>query len=645
MGHRIVCATMTALGFVVAQAAAATPVTLGDLFQDHMVLPRHHAAVFGQAGANETVTVAFGALTQTTTAGADGAFRLTLPDLDPGLKGTLSVSTPSGRRDIADVITGDVFLCSGQSNMQLSVTRTLNEDNVIANSTSDTLRNATVFDHSSLAPLVHLATPVTWEKAGPETTGAWSATCYYFAQALQDRLHVPIGTVHASWGGSNITVWLSEDGIRPFTQYAGQVRLLKSAVADPDGAGVMLGHGFEAWWQKAGGQGRPWAATPSELAAWPRVPDMTLNWERWGVPELAAYDGNAWYATHVVLTAAQAAEGAVLGLGKVDDIDTTWVNGQAIGSTAGNMAPHSYRLPRGALEAGDNTIIVNVIDLWTNGGIYGDQPPRLALAGGETVALKDWVYRTVPDALRYPPRAPWDATGGVTVLYNGMIAPLGPFAFTAALWYQGETNVGDSAYRSELAAMMADWRRQFGPDLPFAIVQLANNGLRPTRPAESGWANLREAERLAVIADGKATLATAVDIGEPSDVHPANKIELGRRLARAVAVKVYGQTGLSESGPQIAAIHRAGSDVTLDFSGLEGDFVALDAKRPIGFELCGADGVCAYADADIAGRSVVLHDPVATAVKVRFCWADAPVCTLYDGADGLPAIPFEQAVP
>ncbi len=221
-----------------------------------------------------------------------------------------------------------------------------------------------------------------------------------------------------------------------------------------------------------------------------------------------------------------------------------------------------------------------------------------------------------------------------------MIDPMTGFAFAGVVWYQGESNVGNP-YQGLLRALFADWRNQFGPSLTFAVVQLANNGPRPTQPVESAWARLREDQRLAVLADGNATLATAIDIGEPTDIHPANKQVLGERLARAMAIRLYGFTG-SESGPMISTIKRDADKLVLTFTGIAGDLVAYSSANPIGFELC-RDKLCSFTEATIAGPQVIIPN-AAGATRVRFCWADSPTCTLYDGKTGLPAIPFEQSV-
>lgn len=634
LGIALCCSTP-----VSAKDKSRPPLALDDLFQDHMIMPRHAAVVSGSAAPNENINISFFNVSQSATTDDKGRFRINLPDFEPGRTSTLTVSTDDGERvEVTDVLSGDVYLCSGQSNMGLPVDRALNNDIVKSNSANDTIRMATIATDPSPKPLAHFKTPVTWEKAAPDTVGKWSAACYFFGDALQKRVHVPIGLVNASLGGSNITTWLSSEALVP--DYAAQENLLGVYADDPARAGLEFGHAFETWWQSGAAPGTPWAATADDLATWQPVPNPVVAWEKWPGAGLYTYDGPLWYATTVTLSDAQAAQGATLDLGQIDDIDQTWLNGQPVGFTSGGGVERHYKIEAGSLKSGDNIVVINVIDLWSFGGLYGDKPRQLRLADGTVLPLDSWRWAPVPEAQKYPPRAPWDPAGGVSILRNGMIEPMGPFAFAGAVWYQGESNVGNP-YQGLLRALFRDWRDQFGQELAFAVVQLANNGPRPTHPVESGWARLREDQRLAVLADGNATLATAIDIGEPTDVHPANKQALGERLARAMAIRLYGFKG-SESGPQIAGIKRDGEKLVLSFTGQEGDFVAYSAARPIGFEAC-HDKECRYVDAEISGRQVILTG-AKDATKVRFCWADSPTCTLYDGKTGLPALPFEQTV-
>jgi sialate O-acetylesterase len=257
-----------------------------------------------------------------------------------------------------------------------------------------------------------------------------------------------------------------------------------------------------------------------------------------------------------------------------------------------------------------------------------------------------WEYQVVPKAYGPAPSLPWHPTAGLATLHNGMIAPLGAYGLRGALWYQGESNTGDPGnYRVLLEALRSDFRAQFGANLPLLIVQLAGYGAAPTHPQESGSAQVREAQRVAAQDDVHSGLAVAVDIGERTDIHPANKQELGRRLARAARHVIYGEA-LPPSGPVPVTAKRDGDAVTLAFEDVTGALLAYGADHPIGFELCGAQAdSCRYASADIRQRQVVLRAPMPSSAitRVRSCWADSPICTLYDES-GLPAGPFELSL-
>jgi sialate O-acetylesterase len=386
----------------------------------------------------------------------------------------------------------------------------------------------------------------------------------------------------------------------------------------------------------------PWNPDRSAGKDWRNVPQALGAWERWRVPELSAYDGMVWYRTTVQLSAQQAAQDAVLALGAADEIDMTWVNGRGVGSTYGGDA-RAYPLPRGLLHAGENTIVVNVLDTYRDGGLAGPASAHaLRFADGTQVPLDDvWKYR-VAHATESPLQAPWQTAAGLSTLYNAMIAPLGRYGLRGMLWYQGESNIHEAArYRELLRALRNDWRAYFSAELPLLIVQLAAYGMPKPQPAESGWAEFREAQRLAAAEDPYTGLAVTIDIGDRYDVHPPNKQELGRRLAHAARHVVYGEQ-LPPSGPAPRSAQRDGDAVVVAFDDVSRGLVAYGADGPIGFELCAAQsGSCHYADAEIRGNTVILRAAsAAAATRVRHCWADGPVCTLFDGAE-LPAGPFE----
>ena len=659
----------------VGRAADTTPPTLlSAVFQDHAVIQRDRpVVVWGQAGNGDVVTVSLGTQSARAQTDPDGHWQATLPALSAGGPLVLEAHSSSGASQSAtDILVGDVFLCSGQSNMEMSVDGTGNAFNEIVSSTNSTIRMLTVHHASSPTPRGEFGAPVSWQLAAPATVPKWSATCFYFARELQKTQHVPIGLVHSSWGGSNIRPWLSSAAYHNLGGYDTALSTLALYAKDEPAAQHEFAGQWETWWRSKTGDrpgAEPWtvrsgakrARTSAAPDDWQPAPAGLGDWRDWGVGELRAFTGLVWFRTHFTLTAAQAKSAVRLDLGKVNQVDETWLNGHAVGNTFGYDAERTYRIPAGLLHAGDNVLVINVLSTYGAGGLLaGGSTRALHFSSGESVPLQGaWEYRVVPTKVGYPPRAPWEPIGGVTTLYNAMIAPLGSYALRGVLWYQGESNTDEwESYQKLLGALMTDWRRQFGPDLPFLVVQLPNYGAPAIAPAESsGWASLREAQRAAVAADPHAGLAVTIDIGEPGNLHPTNKQDVGRRLARAARHVIYGES-ISASGPVAVGASWVGSQIVVDFSDIEGGLVARSHERPIGFELCGeGPNACRFAQSSIEGTKIVLPVPqggvpggdslpgrsVGQPTHVRYCWADSPVCTLFDHS-GLPAGPFDLPI-
>jgi len=637
-------------------ARAADAPLLHEMFQDHAVLQRDRPIpVWGRAQPDADVTVSLAGKRVQARADAQGRWRAELPALRAGGPYTLTAHSGGATQTASDVLVGDVWLCSGQSNMELQVKRTLNSRAEIQDADNDRIRLLKVGLKESVAPREHFELPVRWQKTTPADVPEFSAACYYFARELQKSVDVPMGLVNSSWGGSRIEAWIGAESLRRLGGYDDALDVLAQYADDPLAAAANWGEVWARWWRGRPGVApgdEPWRAdyAPGKSApdeAWRAAPRELGAWEGWGVPELAEFNGMLWYRTTLGLSAAQAAQDAVLELGTVDEVDMTWVNGRGVGS-AYIGEPRKYPLPRGLLHEGDNTLVVNVLDTYVFGGITGPSSSRvLRFADGTSIPLDGhWQYRIVPDTVGTPPLAPWMSASGKTTLFNGMVAPLVGYGLRGALWYQGESNTGQpAAYRDLLRAYRDDLRAHFGKDLPLFVVQLANFGPAPTRPTESGWAELREVQREVAAEDPRTGLAVAIDIGDRYDIHPANKQELGRRLARAARRVVYGEK-IAETGPVPLSAKREGDAVVVAFGDVAGKLVAYGYDKPIGFELCGSGpGSCRYADAEIRGAGeVVLRAPVANPTRVRHAWADSPIVTLFDG-DGLPAGPFELEVP
>lgn len=624
--------------------AAQSSSLLNSVFQDHVVLQREAPIpVWGKVAPSETVTVALAGTSATARADSAGNWSVELPALSAGGPHRLVARSSGGEvQIITDVLVGDVYLCSGQSNMALPVGRTLNAPAEIGNAGNERIRMVEVGQVSSPEPRSILPEVGDWEVASSETVGDWSAACYYFARDLQTHVDVPLGLIHSSWGGSSITAWTSQQTLARLGGYEEQLSLLRQYAADPQAAQQSFGAQWEAWWR---GQvdtaevDEPWRSDVG--ASWARAPDGLGDWKTWDPAELQSYNGMVWFQTSVELTAAQADRGAVLSLGAIDEVDQTWINGEVVGNTFGWGTERTYTVPASQLREGENVIVVNVLNTYGAGGMVGDPSSRALLAGdGTRVPLEGWRYRKATEGIGSPPRTPWESVRGLSTLHNAMVAPLRAYGLRGVVWYQGESDTGQpERYQSLLEGLMAQWRRQFGADLPVLVAQLANYGTPPTEPTASGWARVREAQRLATRNDPNAGLAVTIDIGTPYDIHPPNKQELGRRLTQAARHVVYGEE-IPPSGPIPVKATLQGDTVSVAFTDVQGRLVARSHPDPIGFQLCGG-GECRYADAEIDGSQVRLHvDADEVPARVRYCWADSPVCTLYD-ASGLPAGPFE----
>jgi sialate O-acetylesterase len=653
MPHRSLAALAVVFA-ALAPVAHAEPALLAGIFQDHAVLQRGRPLqVWGSAQPGSTVTVSFAGRSADAKADAQGRWRAELPAMAVGGPDRLTARSSAGQsQSIEDVAIGDVWLCSGQSNMELQVRRALNADTEIQGSANPQIRLLMVARSSQAEPQAATEAPLVWKLAGPGSVGDFSAACFFMGRELQHRLNVPIGLIDSTWGGTPIQAWTSEVGLKAVGGYEDGLKLLALYHRSPQAAQEGWARALEQWLGVQDPDARAsagWRSPGFDDAGWAQAV-ASGDWEDWGVPELRNFDGIVWMRGRVTLTAAQAGEAAVLSLGPVDDIDTVWVNGKLVGSTQGWDTPREYKLAPGVLKAGENVVAIRIIDTGGGGGAWGPAEDKLlSFADGSKAPIgRTWRYRVSTPMARLGsglPQTPWLPAGGLAMLYNGMIAPLAGYGLKGVAWYQGEANVAEpDRYQGLLAGMFADWRGAFRqPDLPFLIVQLAGYGPASAQPQDSSWAALREAQRRAVAADPHAALALAIDIGDRWDIHPANKQELGRRLALAARRAAYGES-LVASGPRPIEARRSGAEVVVRFDDVGEGLRALSASRPIGFELCARQGGCRFADAVIDGSSVRIDARAfADAVRVRFCWADSPVCNLYNAAD-LPAQPFELEI-
>ena len=639
---------LLAIAFIAALPAGAAvaqePEALLDgVFGDRMVIQRGAPVrLHGRARPDDTVTVVFDGAEAAATAGPDGRWQAELPAHEAGGPYDITVATSGGEAEtLSDVLVGDVWLCAGQSNMEYPVSRALNPHSEIPAAHNDTIRLLTVPQASRPVPRTRLSRPADWHAVTPETIADFSAVCYFFARTLQESEPVPMGLIDASWGGSQIEAWIGAGPLRALGGFEDALDLVARHAEDPAGAQAGFGEIWEAWWRDTQ-DGEPWQDPAG--GDWRPVPALT-DWQGWNDPRIRGHLGMVWYRTTVELTPEQAADTAHLDIGIIDEIDASWVNGRFLGSTSSWSEPRRYAVPPGLLHAGENTITVNAYNGWGAGGMTGpadrmridfDDAPDASLETG-------WHYRVIPTEAGTPPRAPWESISGLTGLHNAMIAPLGQIGLRGALWYQGESNAERAdAYQPLLETLLAGWRSQFGETLPVLIVQLPEFGPLASGPASSGWARLREAQRRVAADDPRAALVVTIDIGDRFDIHPPNKQAVGRRAARAARGLVFG-ADMSASGPVPVSATIDGDDVSVRFGDIGDGLTVIGDRRPTAFDLCSPDGDCRFATTAALEGDTVRLSPAGQADRVRFCWADAPICNLYD-AGGYPAGPFEIGI-
>ncbi|PAP76030.1 sialate O-acetylesterase [Rubrivirga marina] len=640
---RIVLLALVALTFA---TAAHAQLRLPLVLSDGAVLQRDRAIpVWGWASPNADVSVRLGDAGETAEADADGRWRVDLPAMPAGGPHALVVTSGGETAEADDLYVGDVWVLSGQSNMEWTVQDANDAAAEIAAATDPSIRHFKVPQSFAETPQDELVGG-SWAVGSPETVGDFSAVGYFFARDLREAgVDVPIGLLHTSWGGSRIEPWMSPSMLG---YGEGDVEAVWEAERQKEEAvraQLMASLGGEIPTEDAGMDGGEpvWAAPDLDTSDWRTITVPGL-WEEQGYPGL---DGIAWYRTSFTLTPAEAAAGATLHLGMIDDGDVAWVNGVEVGRTpnAYNQERH-YAVPASALRAGANTLVVRVEDFQGGGGIYGP-------AEGVALELADGTRRALAGAgWRFKVGVAQIGAGSQTnqvpmLLWNQMVAPLTVQPVAGVLWYQGESNANSvedaAAYAGLFQSMIEGWRDAWGDDdLPFFWVQLANFMAAPTGPDDAGtWSTLRASQSAALDLDHTAEAVT-YDVGDPDDIHPRDKQTVGHRLSLAARALVYGEDDLEYSGPRFEDLDVADGRAEVYFTHLGGGLSTRDGLPLGGFAIAGADGIWHWADAEIDGdRVLVWSDAVPDPVSVRYAWANNPEAATLTSAEGLPAAPFE----
>lgn len=622
-------------------AQAALPF-LSPVFGDHMVLQRGKANAFwGWTTPGEGVTVSIGGRSARATADPSGKWLVRLTPPRPGGPYEVSIVGPS-RAELHDVLVGDVWICSGQSNMEFGLTQAQNGQAEVARANDPSLRLFMASRQIGYEPQPTVAGQ--WKVCTSETVtqggwGGFSAVGYTFGQRLRQEAKVPVGLVQVAWGGTSAEAWTSERSLRPLKDFDADL----TRIEELKRMGVpVLGTYTDLWLARhdAGTSGH-WERPETIVSTWNRVTlPGTLPQTKLGVQR-----GAIWFQKEIQLPNALPAGPATLSLGRIDETDTTWMNGVPLGVTSFDWAFRSYPVPTSALKPGRNVISVRLFNARSQVGGFLAKPEEMVLRLGDGTIVPlagDWMAATGlgSDLLSDRPRDFEPNPTVPTVISNGMVAPLAPLAIRGAIWYQGETNAGRGhQYRRLLPALIGDWRRMFGQgDFPFYIVSLANWQARRDQPGDDSWAELREAQAMSARSVRHSGLAVTIDVGDAGDIHPKDKRTVGERLALIALAQDYGRR-VPYSGPVYRSMRREGASVRLRFNHTEGG-LAVRGARLGEFSVAGADHKWHWADAHIDGDSVVVSAPgVTDPVAVRYAWQSNPLATLYNGA-GLPAVPF-----
>jgi sialate O-acetylesterase len=621
---------------------AVAQVRLPRLISDGMVLQRDaQVKIWGWAADHEKVTVSFSDSVYHAEANDKGEWSIVVARLKAGGPFTMTV-TGSNSITIKDVMVGDVWVCSGQSNMELPMKRVrpLYEAE-IANSENTYIRHFTVpqkYDFNS--PHEDLDGGK-WEAATPTSVLNFSAVAYFFAAELTQKYHVPIGLINASLGGSPAESWLSEDALKQFPNYLKEAQRFRDAsliqqIESQDKTRI------DAWYaqlrQKDEGYRdplKPWSDPSVDIAGWDTM-NVPGYWAR---TTLGPVNGVVWFRKGVDLPVSMAGLTAKLNLGRIVDADSVFVNGVVVGTTSYQYPPRWYEIPANLLKQGRNTIVVRVISNIGKGGFVPDKRYEIVCAG-QTIDLKgDWRFRL---------GAQMEPLGGQTFirwkplgLYNAMIAPLLNYSIKGVTWYQGEANAARPVeYRELFPALIRDWRSKWNErDLPFLYVQLPNFMEAREQPSESNWALLREAQ-LMTLSVPRTGMAVAIDLGEWNDIHPLNKKDVGKRLALAAQKIAYGDDNVIFSGPIYQSLSIEGNRIILTFTNAGSGLVTKGNELKY-FAIAGDDNRFVWAKAKIENNKVVLwSELVPHPVAVRYAWADNPDGADLYNAEGLPASPF-----
>ncbi len=623
---------------------AYAQLTPAKLFGDHMVLQRNQdVPVWGWDAPKAKVTVNFNGQTVNTKADDKGYWKAVLRPMEAGGPFVMNITSGKEKLSYSDVMVGEVWVCSGQSNMELQLKNVLGYRTEQKIAAQQPIRQFHVPYKTSLTPDKNLDGGE-WVKADTGTVGDFTAVGYFFARKLAQQLHVTVGLVHTSWGGTQVEDWISRDAMLASPEFGALAKTMPAT--------------WDEVKQRIDGQLKAFAYrkqpvvnyTIERLAGQPA--SFFSNWQTGSAPgawewngRLYSYRGEGFMQHTVKLDSASAAHGSVLRLGVTDaDLDI-YINGKQVQKGA---LPGSFEVnvPAGTWKGGDNSLLINLqskqkAQPWFGIGLNGTLNDIYVRFADTTVNLADNNWRVMPD-LSKPYHFDFLPNDAPFMLYNAMVNPIIPYAMAGVIWYQGESNADRAfQYRTSFPLMITDWRNRWGRQFPFLFVQISSFGGFQDSNTGSSWAELREAQNLALQLPNTA-MAITTDIGDAYNIHPRDKADVGHRLANEALGMVYHLPGFAVS-PMYSNVSFEGGFATVSFTHAENGLIAKDKYGYVkGFEIAGADHKFYYAQAQItdANKVKVWCSKVPQPVAVRYAWTDAPIDADLFNNEGYPVGAF-----
>lgn len=633
-------ALLLAFGVLSLFTEATAQIRLPRLISDGAVLQRDvPCAVWGWAAAHENITLELNGRKFTSQADGNGQWKIVLPSQPAG--GPFEIRL-SGTNEIIlkDILFGDVWVCSGQSNMELTMRRVADKyRSIVEASQHNFIRQFEVPDRFDFKNARTDFENGKWTALTSTSVLDFSAVAYFFATELHNKFNVPIGLINAAVGGSPAEAWLDESSLKSFPEAFSEMQLFKndSLVQAIEQRNTAIS---KKWFDQL--------QSKDELGQMARLPEFDdHDWQdfslpgNWNRPTETPVNGAVWFRKHITVPERMTDKPCALWLGRIVDADSVFVNGKFVGATSYQYPPRKYALDASILKPGDNVIAVKVISQSGYGGFVLDKSYFL-FAGSDTVPLSgNWKYKVTAQLEQLPRTTTVRFKPGG--LYNAMIAPLHSFSIKGVIWYQGESNTGNpSLYAQLFQTLINSWRNAWQQgSFPFLFVQLASFMETQSVPAESNWAELRAAQQRALHLPNTAMVVT-IDAGEWNDIHPLDKKTVGYRLSLAAQRLAYNQAQVVYSGPQYRAHKIKGNKMIISFNNVGGGLLAKGSKDLNYFAIAGTDEKFFWAQAVIKKNKVVVQSPaVSKPAHLQYAWADNPEGANLYNKEGLPASPFQ----